>query len=200
MLKDTINHLERNEYLELEILNRVEKTPQLSHRMLAAQLGCNLRLTHALLKKLVNHGLLEVRKLNSRRWTYFLTPSGLSSKASRTYRFFEFSMQFYQDARQRSSEICRELSRNGHHTVAFLGCGNLAEIVYLGVTEWNLELVEVYGKGKKEFLGKPVLPYDKLSESRADILLDCTFNPNTKNAADKVATVPECRKLIRIFP
>jgi len=174
--------VDRKDLLELEILNHVEKSPRLSHRILAAHLGCNLRLTHALLTKLVVRGLLEVNKLNSRRWDYFLTPSGIAEKASRTYKFFEFSMRFYQDARERSSTICKEISETGNHTVALIGCGNLAEITYLSVLEWNLELKEVYGHGKNEFLGIKVLPFTEIKNSTADVALHCIFNKDASNA------------------
>lgn len=168
-------NIDKNEFLELEILNQVEKSPKLSNRMLAAHLGCNIRLTHSLLKKLVGRGWLEVKKLNSRNWHYFLTPSGISEKAQRTYRFFEFSMQFYQEARKRSSEVCSKIAQSGKREVAFIGCGNLAEIVYLSVQEWELNLIEVYGKSRKPFLNHTVKPIETLEKAQAETFIFCIY-------------------------
>ena len=181
MISESQKHstaISRNDFLELEILECVEKTPQLSHRVLAAQLGCNLRLTHALLTKLLLRGWLEVRKLNSREWHYFLTPSGISEKLQRTCRFFDFSMRFYEDAKNRSFELGRTLNAKGIRDVAFIGCGNLAEIAYIGISQWGLSLIEVYGDDAKTFIGRKVLPISGIGDSRAKALIVCIYDRN----------------------
>jgi hypothetical protein len=73
--------IEKTELFELEILKHVEETPRLNNRMAASKLGCSVRLAHALLSKMVDKGLLHVTKHHSRRWDYFLTPSGIAEKA-----------------------------------------------------------------------------------------------------------------------
>lgn len=172
----TNSNLDKNEFLELEILNHVEDSPKLTTRLIATHLGCNLRLTHALLKKLISKGLLDVKKINSRNWHYFLTPKGISEKANKTYKFFEFSMQFYQQARERSSSLCRMLSKTGNSNVAFFGCGQLAEITYLGVQEHKLNLVEVFGDSRTDFMGHKVISFDKITDSQADSIIVCVYN------------------------
>lgn len=176
--------IDKNGLLELEILKHVEETPKLNNRMAASKLGCSVKLAHALLTKMVDRGLLHVKKLHSRRWDYFLTPRGITEKARLTYEFLDFSMHFYHDARKQSSLICRKLAEAGNKTVAFIGAGDLAEIVYLGVKEWGLELIEVFDGEKKEFLGHPVVNRTKLSESKADAIIICLYerdNPMSIN-------------------
>ena len=169
--------IDKNELLELEILKHVEKSPRLNNRMVASKLGCSVKLAHALLGKMVDRGLLHVKKLHSRRWDYFLTPSGISEKARLTYEFLDFSFHFYQEARKASSSVCRRLVESGCDTIAFLGTGDLAEIVFLGVREWGLTLAEVYGDNAADsFLGHPVLPTDELRNSRADAVLVCLYD------------------------
>ena len=73
--------IEKNQLYELEILKHVEVTPRLNNRMAASKLGCSVRLAHALLSKMVDKGLLHVTKHHSRRWDYFLTPTGIAEKA-----------------------------------------------------------------------------------------------------------------------
>ena len=168
--------IEKNALLELEILNHVEKSPKLNNRMAAAKLGCSVKLAHALLSKMVDRGLLHVKKVHSRRWDYFLTSGGISEKARLTYEFLDFSMNFYRKARKASSAVCKTLAESGAANIAFLGAGDLAEIVYLGVKEWNLNLVEVFGDDASEFLGHPVLPIRRLPESKADAILVCLYD------------------------
>lgn len=179
------NNIDKNELLELEILKHVEETPMLNNRMAASKLGCSVKLAHALLSKMVDRGLLHVKKLHSRRWDYFLTPHGIAEKARLTYEFLDFSMQFYHEARKKSSLVCRQLAESGKRKVAFIGAGDLAEIVYLGVREWGLELIEVFdGDSPKEFLGHPVLPRKELPNSKADAIIVCLYerkNPMSIN-------------------
>jgi predicted transcriptional regulator len=170
------SNIEKNEFLELEILNHIEHSPKLTTRIIASHIGCNLRLTHALLKKLISKGLLDVKKINSRNWHYCLTSRGISEKANKTYKFFEFSMQFYQRARERSSLLCKTLSEKGRTNIAFFGCGNLAEITYLSVRENRLNLIEIYGSGKTEFMGHRVLSIEDIKNSKADALIICIYD------------------------
>lgn len=168
--------IEKNELLELEILKHVERDPRLNNRMAAAKLGCSVKLAHELLKKMVQKGFLHVKKHHSRRWDYFLTPHGITEKARLTFEFIDFSMHFYNEARKESSRVCRNIAESGKKTVAFIGCGDLAEIAYLGIREWNLELKEVYGNGKQEFLGLPVRPKENISDSSSDAIIVCEYD------------------------
>lgn len=168
--------VEKKELLEFEILKHVEETPRVSNRMIASKLGCSVKLAHALLGKMVQKGLLHITKHHARRWDYFLTPRGLAEKTRLTYEFLEFSMSFYQEARKLSSQLCRDLAEDGVSTIAFLGASDLAEIVYLGVKEWSLELIEVYGEGSTRFLGIPVAPLSRVSESNAEAIIVCLYD------------------------
>jgi len=170
-------HIEKNELLELEILKHVESTPLLNTRMAASKLGCSVKLAHVLLGKMVVKGLLHVKKIHSRRWDYFLTTKGVAEKIRLTYDFLDFSLHFYQEARKASSEICRQFYENGKLKIAFLGAGELAEIAYLGVKEWNLELIEIFDeRSDRNFLGHQVFEIERLSESEADAVIVCLYD------------------------
>jgi hypothetical protein len=127
----------------------------------------------------VARGLLHVRKENTRRWRYFLTADGLAEKTRLTREFIEFSFEFYREARRRSATVCRGLSEAGLRRIALLGLGELAEITYLGVQEWGLELVEVYddaGAGRR-FFGCGVRPVRDVAGARADSIVVTAFDP-----------------------
>ena len=156
-------NIDKNNLYELEILKQVEKSAHLNNRMVAAKLDCSVKLAHGLLKKMVQKGFFNVKKLNSRHWNYYLTPQGISAKARLTYEFLEFSMKFYKEARKKSSQVCRDIAEAGNKNVVFIGAGDLAEICYLGVKEWGLDLVAVYDDtDKKQFMGVKIQPFPQL--------------------------------------
>ena len=105
--------LDKNNLYELEILKHVEESAHLNNRMVAAKLDCSVKLAHGLLKKMVQKGFFNVKKINSRHWDYYLTPRGISEKAKLTYEFLEFSMTFYKEARKKSSQVCRDIAETG---------------------------------------------------------------------------------------
>ena len=166
-------------YYELKILEHVTNRPELPRRVAAQKLGVSVKLAHKLLRGLVERGLLHVRKENARRWRYFLTARGVAEKARLTREFIEFSFEFYREARRRSAQVCRDLAEGGWRRVAFLGVGELAEITYLGVEEWSLELVEVFDTDQagRAFFGCRVQPADRVTDAEAQRIIVTAFNP-----------------------
>lgn len=167
----------KNNFHEFKILEHVESTPLLTNRILAKKLGCSVKLAHELLEKMVARGCFHVKKIHSRRWDYFLTPKGIAEKMRLTYEFLQFSMQFYKEARKKSSQLCRNFAESGVEHVAFLGAGELAEVVYLGVKEWNLELVDVFDNTAKKFLNHKVKKTEDLNGSKAQAVIVCIYDP-----------------------
>ncbi len=163
---------------ELDLLRTVEQDCRLTNRIAARKLGVSLKLAHQLLARMVAKGLLHVRVVHARRWDYFLTPRGLAEKTRLTLEFLDFSMRFYREARRRSSQLCRELRSTGVRSVAFLGAGDLAEIAYLGIREWDLVLCEVYDDAVAPgpFLGLPVQRFDSVAATRAEAVMVCCYD------------------------
>ena len=52
----------------------------------------------------------------------------------------------------------------------------MAEIFYLGVKEWDLELKVVYTDKGEKFLGAPVKPFSELAATDVDALIICTYD------------------------
>lgn len=178
--------MDRNALHEFEILKHVEQSPQLNNRLAARKLGVSVKLAHVTLAKMVAKGFLHVKKEHARRWDYFLTARGIAEKTRLTYEFLEFSMQFYREARRRSAQLCRDLHEAGIKRIAFLGAGELAEIVYLGVVEWKLRVVEAYDDALvgRPFMGLSVQPLAEISDSTAERIVVCQYNrthPMTAN-------------------
>ena len=171
--------MDRHSYHTFQILDHVEKTPLLTNRRVATKLGVSVKLAHALLTLLVQKGMLDIRKHHSRRWDYFLTPKGIAEKARLTFEFMDFTMQFYRDARRRSSEVLAQVRKSGVTRVAFLGASEMAEIAYLGIQEQKLLLVDVFDDARagQEFLGLTVRPISDMPLSAAEKVLVTAFDP-----------------------
>ena len=168
--------IEKNQLYELEILKHVETDARLNNRMAASKLGCSVKLAHELLRKMVDRGCLHVKKIHSRRWDYFLTPHGIAEKMRLTREFISFSRYFYHEARKASSMLCRWLAERGLKKVAFIGTGDLAEIMYLGVKEWGLSLESVYAVRGDDFLGVPIKKIENIESNTIDALIICTYD------------------------
>ena len=170
--------MDRHDYHTLQILDHIENTPLVTNRKVASKLDVSVKLAHALLRQLVQKGMLSIQKRHSRRWDYFLTPKGIAEKARLTYEFMDFTMQFYRAARRRSSEVLAQVRKSGVTRVAFLGVSELAEIAYLGVQEQKLQLVDVFdeaGAGQ-EFMGVRTRPLAEMSGSAAEKILVTAFD------------------------
>lgn len=190
-------NVDRHAYHTFQILDHIEQTPLLTNRKVATKLGVSVKLTHELLAQLVRKGWVHIHKHHSRRWDYFLTPSGIAEKARLAYEFMGFTMQFYREARRRSSEVLLQARKTGVTRVAFLGAGELAEIAYLGVQEHKLLLTDVFDDAKsgQEFLGLRVRPFAELTGCPAQRILVTAFDrslPMSRNyLPDGVPPIPD---------
>ncbi|NOY82651.1 MAG: winged helix-turn-helix transcriptional regulator [Kiritimatiellaeota bacterium] len=170
--------LDPERYRELAILNHVEQTPRLNNRLAAQKLGVSVKLAHQTLRRMVAKGWLHIKKHNARRWDYFLTPSGMSEKARLTLQFLDFTLEFYREARRRSATVCRELAENGVRRVGLLGANELAEIVFLGIREWGLELAGVFDNERsgERFLRLRIAPMADLATCPAERIIVCLYD------------------------
>ena len=168
---------DQSEYHEFEILKSVDEDSHLNNRKAASKLGVSVKLAHTILNRMVKKGLLNIKKENSRKWHYFLTPSGIVEKARLTMSFFDFSMQFYKEARKLSAQLCKDLSIDGRKDVVLIGAGELAEIVYLGVQEWKLNLLDVVKLPNEPDTFMGIETVNEIPDKSFDALIVCTYDP-----------------------
>jgi DNA-binding MarR family transcriptional regulator len=171
--------MDRHSYHTFQVLDHIEKTPLLTNRRAADKLKVSVKLAHELLSQIVQKGWVHIHKHHSRRWDYFLTPKGIAEKARLTYEFMEFTMQFYREARRRSSEVLAHARKAGVSRVAFLGVSELTEISFLGIQEQKLQLVDIFDDvhAGQEFLGVKVRPLADLPSSTAETILVTVCDP-----------------------
>ena len=159
--------MDSNDLRTLKILEEIEKNQATSQRELAGKLNISLGLVNSFLKRLAQKGYFKISNIPKQRIKYILTPTGAAEKTRLTYRYIQFSYNFYKDARQKLSRLFMELETQGVKRIAFYGAGDFAEIAYYSLQDTTIELVVVVDdlKTGKKFLGDIVISPSKELDS-----------------------------------
>lgn len=135
--------MNNNELRTLKILEEIEKDYAPSQRELARQLNISLGLVNSFVKRLVQKGYFKVKNIPKNRVKYILTPKGMAEKTRLTYRYIQYSLEFYKRSRQELRMLYHNLEGQGVSRVIYYGASDLAEIAYLSLQETHIKLVAV---------------------------------------------------------
>ncbi len=106
------------ETAHLQLLKLIERSPGLSQRDLARELGVSLGKTHYVLKALVEKGWVKAnnfrRNDNKLAYAYLLTPVGVSEKIRLTRDYLRHKEQEYTAIVAEIESLRREVSAHGH--------------------------------------------------------------------------------------
>ena len=151
-------------YRELKVLEELSSNNVLTQRHLAKELQVALGLTNLMIRRLVKKGHVKIVNLQQNRLRYLITPKGLVEKTRLTYEYLEYSLYLYRRVREVLRDTLREVSQAGAKRFVLLGTGEVAEIAYLTLKEFDLELVAVVDEqhAGRAFLGSPVLGWEAL--------------------------------------
>ncbi len=153
------------------ILDAFEADHEVSQRSLARELGIALGLTNLLVKRLVRKGWVRIVQIKPNRVRYLITPAGIAEKTRMSRAYFDSSVQFYKQTRDRIQQQFSELSSNWpdegrsgvSKRIVFYGAGEVAEIGYICLADTDLQLVGVVDTARtKPFFGLSVCPPDHL--------------------------------------
>jgi DNA-binding MarR family transcriptional regulator len=177
-------NVDRREHVKDEIvlgvLDVVEKDAAVTQRSVANELGIAVGLANAYLKRCVRKGLIRVREIPPRRYTYYLTPQGFAEKSRLTASYLAHSFAFFRRARAQCAELFALAVARGQRRLALIGDGDLAEIASLVVREFPLEIVgTVTATADREALKAET---NALGEIDA-VLLTALINPRETYAA-----------------
>ena len=94
---------------KLNILREIEKSPNISQRNLASELGVSLGKVNYCLKALQKKGLIKFNNFrkskNKIKYLYFITPQGMSLKTKLTINFMKRKMQEYDQLKKELKNI-----------------------------------------------------------------------------------------------
>lgn len=151
--------METQDIRTLRILEKVGDAYAPSQRVMARELNISLGLVNSFIKRLALKGYVKATTIPRQRIRYILTPKGMAEKSRLTYRYIQFSYQYYREARQKLQKLFSQLEKSGVRRVLFYGATDLAEIAFLSLQETAIELVAVVddrNSGKK-IIGREII-------------------------------------------
>lgn len=135
------------------LLAFVEREAHVSQRALASELGVALGLVNTYIKRCVKKGLIKVQQVPSRRYAYYLTPSGFAEKSRLTAEYLSWSLSFFRRARSQCSALFEEARERKFSTLALYGGSDLTEIAILCAAEHGVAIVAIVdGSMRKQSL------------------------------------------------
>ena len=166
--------LESSTYRELRVLSEVDRNPQVSQRALSRRLGIALGLTNLVVRNLAQKGYVRVTQTSWKRWVYLVTPEGFTRKVNLMVGYIHRVLDHYRQVRETLREQLEPLALNEESRVAIYGTGEFAELVYLGLREFGIEEIDVFGPNGtdgQKFLGMPVRDIATLQAEDYDRIL-----------------------------
>lgn len=125
---------------QIELLEEIERNPDISQASLAVQLGVAVGTVNWHLKRLVEKGYVKVKRAQRRKLRYIITPEGLAFRARLTVNYVEQSMRLYRRVRQRVRELLAEVQEAGLAAIYLDGEGDIADICRLTCLEMGIKI------------------------------------------------------------
>jgi DNA-binding MarR family transcriptional regulator len=130
---------------EIDILETISRgRRRISQRDLARTIGLSLGMTNSILKRLVQKGWLQIRKVNNRNIQYIISPLGMERIARRSYRYLRRTIRNVVHYKEAIASLAREVSQKGYGTVVLIGESDLDFIVEHACSRNRLRLLRVY--------------------------------------------------------
>jgi DNA-binding MarR family transcriptional regulator len=134
---------------DLQFLEELEKTPNLSQRELSNKFGIALGVTNACLKRMARRGWIRLRKVPPRRIGYYLTPKGFAEKAKLTVTFLSYNIHHYSWLKAMIGAKFLEMVSQGVKRVVFYGVSDEMEVAYVTLQGTNMELIAIVDDNEK---------------------------------------------------
>ena len=184
----------------LKILEEIEKDKAPSQRYLAGKLNISLGLVNSFIKRLAQKGLFKIKNIPKNRVKYILTPKGAAEKTRLTYKYIQYSFQFYKSAREKLRILFYGLTENGNKKIVFYGAGDLAEIAYISLQEVPIELVAVVDNNKagEIFMNFVITDSDYLSTIYFDKII-ITGIDDTENILNSILKKGISRSIVAML-
>jgi DNA-binding MarR family transcriptional regulator len=160
---------------DLQFLEELEKTPNLSQRELSNKFGIAIGVTNACLKRMARRGWIRLRKVPPRRIGYYLTPKGFVEKAKLTMTFLSYNIHHYSRLKAMIGEKFLEMASQGVKRVVFYGVSDEMEVAYVILQGTDMELVAIVddndGVKGRNILGREAKDPREIDKLRADAVL-----------------------------
>lgn len=121
--------------LSLRLLSAIEGDQSVTQRSLAMRFGIAVGLANVYVKRCIRKGWIKAQQVPTKRYAYFLTPTGFSEKSRLVGEYLTSSLGFYRRARTQYAECLAHSEKRGWQQLALVGAGDLAEIATLAALE-----------------------------------------------------------------
>lgn len=164
-------------YKSLLLLDEISKGESLSQRDLSKKLNIALGLVNSYIKNLVSKGYITIKTIPSKRYAYYLTPTGFAEKSRLTYHHLQNFTNLYKEARRDFKKLFSRLHKEGVKSVVFAGVDESAEIAYLSLQEFDIEFEGIVDNepAGRDFFRYRIMPFERVKEIKADFVIVSSF-------------------------
>lgn len=135
---------------ETSILEYIYKDDFVKQRDIAESAGISLGMANAVLKRLVEKGLLTVKRVNSRNIRYAVSPAGVEEIHRHGYRSFRETAERIAFYRREIENLIDQVAVSGFRKVVLAGSSNLDFLVEYACIKRNIEFCQVKGYKRAE--------------------------------------------------
>ena len=168
---------DKDPYRSLQILRELSRGHSLTQRDLSKHLGLALGLVNSYLRNLIAKGCVTVKAIPPKRYTYYLTPKGLAESTRLTYNLLNSYNRIYWDARSNFRELFNVIEKEGAKVLIFAGADEAAEVAYLTLQEFQMDLGAVLDDEKAgyRFFKEMIKPLDAIKDTPHDYIIITSY-------------------------
>lgn len=130
------------QFRDLALLQEIEADPDISQAILAEKLGIAIGTVNWYLKRMLEKGLIKVKRAQRRKLRYIITPEGLNLRAKLTIVYIQQSFNLFREVRQQVWDLLGDLQSRGFNAVRLVGDGDIADVCRLTCMEKHFNLTE----------------------------------------------------------
>ena len=167
----------KDSYTSLLLLDELSRNGEVTQRDLSKRLGMALGLVNSYIKNLALKGYITISDIPPKRYAYLITPKGFIEKSRLAFQHLHNFNNLYRIARQDFQMLFHSLNRYNVKKLVFCGADELAEIAYITLQEYELELIAVVDteKKNKNFFNHSIRPLEDLKSIDFDRVLITSF-------------------------
>ena len=189
-------------FRELKLLSEVDASPEVTQRQLAKRLGVALGLTNVMLRNLAQKGYVRITRAGWRSWIYNLTPEGVSRKLRLTTSYVHRVLDHYKEVRQTLREQLDSYSFHSESRVAIYGSTEFAELVYLGLREFDIDEIDFFdsrGRSGGKLVGMPVNEIGLLEAKSYDWIIIAQIEHSEEQYSELLRRGAAAERIITFF-
>ncbi|MEK6744846.1 MAG: winged helix-turn-helix transcriptional regulator [Nitrospirota bacterium] len=168
---------ETGRYRDLQILDELSNNDALTQRDLSKRMGIALGLVNSYLKNLIAKGYITVKNIPSKRYAYYLTPTGFAEKSRLAYDLLHDYTRIYREAKNNYRQLFFELERSGAKRIVFAGADEVAEFAYITLQETGLELAGIVDgdRAGEQFFRMEIQPVEHIGNIPHDYIVITSY-------------------------